>query len=83
MSIVDSPFPSAGEPWMHVALACPVTTRTQHPDRSDPAVAKDWREAVREVLAPLLAEGAAVTGFDRAGWYVLTRRHETARGTAR
>jgi predicted GNAT superfamily acetyltransferase len=38
---------------------------------SDPAAAKDWRAAVREVLGGLLADGARVTGFDRAGWYVL------------
>jgi predicted GNAT superfamily acetyltransferase len=38
---------------------------------SDPAAAKDWRAAVREVLGGLLADGARVTGFDRSGWYVL------------
>ncbi len=37
---------------------------------TDPGVAKAWRTAVREVLGGLLAEGASVTGFDRAGWYV-------------
>jgi predicted GNAT superfamily acetyltransferase len=41
--------------------------------RTDPGVAKEWRVAVREVLAPLMAEGARVTGFDRSGWYVVTR----------
>jgi predicted GNAT superfamily acetyltransferase len=38
---------------------------------SDPGAAKDWRLALREVLGGLLADGARVTGFDRAGWYML------------
>ncbi|NEA34799.1 GNAT family N-acetyltransferase [Streptomyces sp. SID13031] len=38
---------------------------------TDPAAAKEWRVALREVLGGLLADGARVTGFDRAGWYVL------------
>lgn len=38
---------------------------------TDPAAARDWRTATREVLGGLLADGARVTAFDRAGWYVL------------
>lgn len=45
---------------------------------TDPAAAKAWRAALREVLGGLLADGAVVTGFDRAGWYVL----EAAKGQA-
>jgi predicted GNAT superfamily acetyltransferase len=41
--------------------------------RSDPAAARPWRRAVRDVLGGLLAEGAAVTGFARDGWYVVER----------
>jgi predicted GNAT superfamily acetyltransferase len=41
--------------------------------RADPACARQWRTAVRDALGPLLDEGAAVRGFDRAGWYVLDR----------
>jgi predicted GNAT superfamily acetyltransferase len=41
--------------------------------RTDAARARRWRLAVREVLGTLLSEGATVRGFDRAGWYVLTR----------
>jgi len=41
--------------------------------RSDPRCAKLWRAAVRDVLEPLFAEGAAVPGFDRNGWYVVRR----------
>jgi len=42
--------------------------------RTDPALAAHWRSAVRDALHPLLADGGRVTGFDRAGWYVLERR---------
>jgi predicted GNAT superfamily acetyltransferase len=40
---------------------------------SDPALAAAWRAALRDALAPLLAAGARVAGFDRDGWYVLTQ----------
>jgi predicted GNAT superfamily acetyltransferase len=40
---------------------------------TDPALARRWRTAVREALVPLLADGAQITGFDKAGWYVLRR----------
>ena len=40
---------------------------------ADPALARQWRLAVRSALAPLLAGGAQVTGFARDGWYVVTR----------
>jgi len=39
---------------------------------TDPACAAAWRTALREALAPLMASGARVTGFDREGWYVLS-----------
>ncbi|GID28677.1 GNAT family N-acetyltransferase [Paractinoplanes brasiliensis] len=41
--------------------------------RADPACARRWRVAVREVLGSLIDGGARVTGFDRAGWYVVER----------
>ncbi len=44
--------------------------------RSDPAMARRWRHAVREALGGLMSDGARVTGFDRAGWYVLDRRRD-------
>jgi len=40
---------------------------------SDPALAQQWRIAVRDVLSALVADGARITGFDRAGWYVVRR----------
>ncbi|WBQ07522.1 GNAT family N-acetyltransferase [Kribbella sp. CA-293567] len=44
--------------------------------QSDPAAGKEWRVALREVLGGLMADGARVTGFDRAGWYVLEQTGE-------
>lgn len=38
---------------------------------ADPALASEWRSAVRESLGGLLAGGARVSGFDRAGWYIV------------
>jgi len=39
----------------------------------DPALAQRWRIAVREVLSTLVADGARIEGFDRAGHYVVRR----------
>jgi predicted GNAT superfamily acetyltransferase len=38
----------------------------------DPALAAAWRGALRAALAPLMDNGARVTGFDRDGWYVVS-----------
>jgi predicted GNAT superfamily acetyltransferase len=38
---------------------------------TDPDLAREWRSALREVLAGLMAAGGRVTGFDRAGYYVI------------
>jgi predicted GNAT superfamily acetyltransferase len=39
---------------------------------AEPDQAAAWRTALRDVLAPLMESGARVTGFDRAGWYVVS-----------
>jgi predicted GNAT superfamily acetyltransferase len=39
----------------------------------DPRRAADWRLAIRRTLGALIAEGATVRGFDRAGWYIVDR----------
>jgi predicted GNAT superfamily acetyltransferase len=44
--------------------------------RTDPACARRWRVALRDVLSPLLDSGARVQGFDRTGWYVVAREGE-------
>jgi len=38
---------------------------------TDPAAATAWRAAVRDTLGALMARAGRVTGFDRAGWYVI------------
>ncbi|MDE0545424.1 GNAT family N-acetyltransferase [Microbacterium sp. C7(2022)] len=40
---------------------------------SDIELARQWRRAVRDVLAPLLAGGGRVIGFDRGGAYLVRR----------
>jgi predicted GNAT superfamily acetyltransferase len=42
--------------------------------RQDPAAAREWRLAVREVLGERLAQGARVTGFTTDGKYILNHR---------
>ncbi len=42
---------------------------------ADGSCAAAWRSSVREVLGGLLADGARVRGFDRAGWYIVDRRN--------
>lgn len=41
--------------------------------RADPGRGRAWRVALREVLGGLMAGGASVIGFDRAGWYVVAK----------
>ena len=40
---------------------------------NDPALAREWRIALRDSLVGLMADGARITGFDKAGWYVVER----------
>lgn len=44
---------------------------------TDPRCAADWRLAVRDVMGALLADGATVRGFDRAGWYIIDRQERS------
>lgn len=37
------------------------------------ATSTAWRLAIRHTLGALLADGATVRGFDRAGWYIVDR----------
>lgn len=39
--------------------------------QTDPDVASQWRVAVRAAVGDLLAANARITGFDRAGWYIV------------
>ncbi|MCA2214221.1 GNAT family N-acetyltransferase [Jidongwangia harbinensis] len=45
---------------------------------TDPGLARRWRIAVRDVVRPLLTGGGRITGFDRTGWYVVTRERTEA-----
>ncbi|MBL7252905.1 GNAT family N-acetyltransferase [Paractinoplanes lichenicola] len=54
-------------------LLVAVPTDIESLRRTDPACARRWRIAVRDVLGSLIDGGARVTGFDRAGWYVVER----------
>lgn len=44
---------------------------------TDPQRAADWRLALRDVMGALLADGATVRGFDRAGWYIIDRKKKS------
>jgi predicted GNAT superfamily acetyltransferase len=63
--------PPAGEPSTRTLLVG-VPADVEAMRTTDPHGAAQWRSALRNVLAPLLAGGARVTGFDKAGWYVVT-----------
>jgi predicted GNAT superfamily acetyltransferase len=43
---------------------------------AEPDLAAAWRAALRDVLSPLVAGGGRVTGFDRAGWYVVSMERD-------
>jgi len=63
--------PSTGQPGPRTVLVgVPADVETMR--MTDPASAAQWRLALRDVLAPLLAGGARVTGFDKSGWYVVS-----------
>jgi predicted GNAT superfamily acetyltransferase len=63
--------PSAGQPGPRTVLVgVPADVETMR--MTDPGGAAQWRLALRKVLAPLLAGGARVTGFDKSGWYVVS-----------
>ncbi|WP_112239707.1 GNAT family N-acetyltransferase [Kribbella monticola] len=63
--------PLPGRPGDSGTVLVAVPTDVEGLRTTNPVAAKEWRAAVREVLGGLLADGARVTGFDRAGWYVL------------
>ena len=43
---------------------------------SNPAQAAAWRAALRDALGGLMTSGGRVTGFDRAGWYVISKEDQ-------
>lgn len=73
LSVTPGGGPLAGEadgPLVLVAVPPDIETLR----RTDPGLSQEWRAALREVLSGLMAEEEArVVGFDRAGWYVISR----------
>jgi predicted GNAT superfamily acetyltransferase len=59
----------SGSPATTVLVAIPPDVERLR--ASDPGAAAAWRSAVRDTLGELMAAGGRVTGFDRAGWYVI------------
>jgi predicted GNAT superfamily acetyltransferase len=41
--------------------------------QQDPALARAWRQALRDVLVPAFADGLAVVAVTRDAWYLLAR----------
>jgi predicted GNAT superfamily acetyltransferase len=74
LTVGDDGGPAAG------CLDGPVLRVAVPPDieamrRADPALARSWRIALREVLQELMVDGEVV-GFDRAGWYLIARERK-------
>ena len=44
---------------------------------SDPALATEWRHALRAALGPLMAAGAHITAFDTRSGYAVTRKENS------
>ncbi|MEV4754358.1 GNAT family N-acetyltransferase [Micromonospora sp. NPDC049559] len=68
----DGDAPVAGDVTGGTVLVA-VPTDVEALRRADPGCARAWRVGLREVLGGLLGAGARVTGFDRAGWYLVAR----------
>ena len=66
-----SGLPAAGGPGSRLFLVG-VPADIEAMRLASPGTAATWRTALRDVLAPLMASGARVTGFDRDGWYVVS-----------
>jgi predicted GNAT superfamily acetyltransferase len=67
--------PVAG-PAAGTALLCEVPADIVGIRAADPALARAWRQALREAIGTAMDAGYRVTGVTRAGAYVLTRQPE-------
>jgi predicted GNAT superfamily acetyltransferase len=72
LGISDARAPVAGPPGDGTCLVA-VPPDVEGLRVREPALAREWRTAVRETLGALLSDGGRITGFDRAGWYVVRR----------
>ncbi|MEV0585283.1 GNAT family N-acetyltransferase [Nonomuraea sp. NPDC050310] len=70
------------QPVRHAAtgplLRCAVPEDAEALRRRDFDAARAWRLALREALGGALADGYRITGFDRSGWYLLSRKDGSA-----
>ena len=64
--------PRRHPPQEALTLLCGVPDDVEELRRTDPALAQEWRHALRAVFRSALGSGRRVTGMTRAGWYVLT-----------
>jgi predicted GNAT superfamily acetyltransferase len=64
---ISRPVPPAGSTPIEVATPEDIVVLR----RTDPAAAAEWRRSVRDQLVPILAAGGTITGFTRAGSYVV------------
>ncbi|GID92309.1 GNAT family N-acetyltransferase [Amorphoplanes digitatis] len=71
------PLPGASLAGQTVLVAVPEDVEALRRAAAD--VARRWRVAVRDTLTALLGDGLRFAGFDRDGWYVLTRAPEGRR----
>ena len=55
-------------------LTCQVPKDIVALRHSDPALARAWREAVRDALGGALERGYAIRGATRSGWYVMEKQ---------
>ena len=64
----EEPIPGAATSRV---LLCQVPDDILAIRRRDPALAREWRVALRHALVDALARGYAISGATRSGWYVL------------
>jgi predicted GNAT superfamily acetyltransferase len=74
LGVGDDGGPVAGSPHGPM-LRVAVPPDIEAMRRTDPALARSWRLALREALQGLMVDGEVV-GFDRAGWYLIARERK-------
>jgi predicted GNAT superfamily acetyltransferase len=70
LSVGSQGEPAAGPAKARVLL-CQVPDDIVAIRHSDPAMAREWRMALRQALVDALARGYVISGATRSGWYVL------------
>jgi len=65
------PGDAAGRDRGDSPLLCRMPADIEALRADDPALAREWRSAVREMMAPAIDDGYRVTSATRSGWYLL------------